>query len=153
MTGLMIGLAICLTTVTLACLVGLMFLIWWTMDSSGRHSISARKMQLEAMSVMKETIAQASKNLELQMQLTEVLLLGRPVMEIPELQPTASEPETSWTPEELWQQLPDQIKETMQREHDEAGAWPLQSEPLQDPFDEDQSLPSLESLTQSLSLT
>lgn len=153
MTGLMIGLVICLTTVTLASLAGLVTLIWWTMSSSGQHSTSAAKSQREAMAAMRETIAQSAEILRLQMELTETLLLGRPVTETPQQLEPVRPSETSPTPEELWERLPDGIKGTLQREHDEASTWPTASEQLQGESDEDQWRSLQESLTRSPSLT
>ena len=67
------------------------------------------------------------------MEMTETLLLGR---KNPEIGPQLSVERTSETlptPDDLWQGLPDNIKEAMLRETEEAGTWPSPSETLRSP--------------------
>ena len=131
MTGLMVALVVCLTTICLASMVVAGFLIWWTMDSAGQHSISAGKQQRLALEAMRETMAQSSAVATAQMHLTELLLLGRPMPStVPELV-SGSEPETPLTPDDLWTRLPGNMREAMLRDIEEEGTWPSPSETLQ----------------------
>ena len=126
-------LVICLTLITLACLTGTIFLVWWTMGSSGQHSISAAKHQERILEASREMTREASRVVEIQAKLTETLLLGRPIpVTQPELEP-AKPPEISLTPDDLWNQLPDTIRANLLREAEEEGTWQSPSEMLQPP--------------------
>lgn len=134
MTGLMIGLMVALTTICLASLAGLALMVWWTLDSSGRHSISAGKQSLVAVESMREAMGQTAGMVKIQADLTETLLLGRPMSQETDQPLTIERPaETLPTPDELWQDLPDNIREAMQREAEEESTWPEASETLQRP--------------------
>ena len=130
MTGLLMVMTICLAAICLATMALTGFLVWWTMDSAGQHSISAGKQQRLAVESMRETVSHSAQTAQAQMHLTELLLLGRPTPQIvPELV-NASVPETPLMPDDLWKGLPTNIQEAMVREAEEAGIWPNPSETL-----------------------
>ena len=81
MTSLMVALVVCLTVICLASLTVAGFLIWWTMDSAGQHSISAGKQTTLAIEAMQEGIAQQATVVGLVTNLTEMVILGRPIPE------------------------------------------------------------------------
>lgn len=131
MTGLLIALVICLTTVTLAALTLAGFLVWWTMDSAGQHSISAGKQTTLAIETMKDVSGQQATVVGMVTNLSETLLLGRE-MQLTSPPPEDEKPiETSLTPDEVWEGLPASIQENLLREAEEAGIWPSLSEQLQ----------------------
>ncbi len=131
MTGLMVALVVCLTTICLASLTVAGFLIWWTMDSAGQHSISAGKQTTLAVEAMREGIAQQATVVGLVTNLTEMVILGRPIPQTSQPHELVSPPETLLTPEQVWTDLPATIQEAMLREVEEAGIWPSPSEQLQ----------------------
>lgn len=136
MVGLTMVLVICLAVICLACLTVAGLMIWWTMDSSGRHSISAGKQQTLALETMKESNAQSAEMVGSIVNLSELLLLGRPVdpsMTLPK-EPVETVPASSMMPADLWERLPEPIKTTLIREAQESeglGTWPDPSETLQ----------------------
>lgn len=131
MTVLTIGLVvICLTSLATAGIV-----IWWTMDSQGQHSIGAGKSTERALQLMETMTERALQVTEAQIHLTEMLLLGRERPENEPMLPQERPSETSPTPEELsaemWAELPEQIRENLQREFEEEATWLSHSEQLQ----------------------
>lgn len=119
--------------ITVACLTSTILLIWWTMDSAGRHSIGAGKQMARAAEMMGQTVTQTAAVVKMQTELTETLLLGRRNPEIgssPRLERTS---ETLPTPDELWRNLPDNIQEAMIRDSEDQATWPSLSETLLDP--------------------
>jgi hypothetical protein len=131
MTGLMVALVVCLTTICLASLTVAGFLIWWTMDSAGQHSISAGKQTTLAVEAMREGIAQQATVVGLVTTLTEMVILGRPIPETSQELVIEKPPETSLTPDDVWSGLPQAIQDNLLREAEEAGIWPSPSEQLQ----------------------
>lgn len=128
MTGLLIGAMVCLALITICSLGSMILILWWTMDSAGRHSIGAGKQQERAAQMMSQTIAQTAEVVRLQMELTETLLLGRRNPEIG-LQPSLEKmPETSLTSDDLWRGLPDHVQRTLEREAEEESTWQNLSE-------------------------
>jgi type II secretory pathway pseudopilin PulG len=130
-------LAICLTTICLVSLISMICLIWWTMDSAGRHSISAAKAQARAAETMLQGQRLLADTAKAQANLTETLLLGRPMPAIEPAPPSANGSGISWTPNDL-SSLPDTVKENLIREHEEAGSWPNPSEMLLNPLLEEE---------------
>lgn len=130
-------LVICLATITLACLAVLTLAVWWMMDSAGRHSTSAARQQRQAMETNRLMLTEMGRVASAQMEMTELLLLGRP---IPQTSPPAEQPspiETSWTPDDLLKGLPDTVLENLVREREEEATWPSPSDLLQQGFDPD----------------
>lgn len=133
-SGLTVALAVCLTMICLGCLTMTAFLVWWVMGSAGQHSTSAGRQQTLALESMKETVGQVAGLATTMVDLSETLLLGRPIQESQPRPESESPNETSPMPADLWQQLPDPIKQTLLREWDEAetmGIWPSPLETLQ----------------------
>jgi hypothetical protein len=130
------ALLICLTVICLACLTTTAFLVWWTMSSSGQHSISAGKQQARQTEILAKMVDRSTETVEIQAKLTETLLLGREMPATgppPELErPT----ETSPTPDDLWKQLPENIRDAMVREAEEEATWQSPSEMLLNPYPE-----------------
>lgn len=136
MTGISVTiLVICLGMITLGSLAVLSLVVWWTMDSAGRHSTSARVQQRQALETNRLMVGEVTRVALAQMEMTELLLLGRPMQ--PTSQPAEMpEPsETNWTPDDLLRGLPDTIMENLVREKEEAGTWLSQSEQLANGFD------------------
>lgn len=134
MTGLLVATVVCLTMICLATLTVTGFLVWWTMDSSGRHSISAGKAQALALESMKETAQTSATMVGSVVNLSEMLLLGRPAPPISTSELVETPPASSLMPSDLWDRLPEPIKMTLIREAEEsqvAGIWPEASETLQ----------------------
>lgn len=126
----------CLTTISLASMISMMLLVWWSQDSAGRRSISAGKQQAELSRTMQQMVEKSAEIVGMQTHLTETLLLGRPVspatlQEREPVKPSVTSP----TPDELWRDLPDSMREALMREAEEenaeAGSWPSPSEMLQ----------------------
>lgn len=133
-TGLMVTMAVCLTLICLASLTLAGFLVWWTMSSSGQHSISAGKQQTLALESMKEMVGQSATMVGSMAELSEMLLLGRPVEPTSLSEPVETPNVSSMMPNDLWEQLPEAIKMTLIREAEESetvGIWPEASETLQ----------------------
>jgi len=133
-TGLLVTMAVCLTLICLASLTLAGFLVWWTMSSSGQHSISAGKQQMLALEAMKEMVGQSATMVGSMTELSELLLLGRPAEPTLQTAPSETPPENLMMPADLWSRLPDAIKMTLSREWEEseaAGTWPDPSETLQ----------------------
>ena len=130
----MVALVVCLTTICLASMVVAGFLIWWTMDSAGQHSISAGKQTTLAVEAMRESVNQQATVVGMVTTLTETLLLGRPMPQtVPELE--IEKPAETWlTPDDVWNGLPESIRDNLIRETEEAGIWPDPSETLQNGF-------------------
>ena len=129
-------LVICLTVICLACLTTTGFLVWWTMSSSGQHSISVGKQSERTLAILSSMVDRSTATVEIQAKLTETLLLGR---EMPEMspRPELEKPtETSVTPDDLWRQLPDNIRDAMVREAEEEATWRSPSEMLLEPSPE-----------------
>jgi hypothetical protein len=140
---------VCLTTISLVSIASVIFLVWWNLDSAGKHSISAQRQSAQANETMKEMISQTALVVKMQMDLTELLLLGRPMPKIEQVPESEKPPETSLRPDELWQSLPDNIQGAMIREAEEEATYPDLWETLQQPsenghgvYEEDQSSPS-----------
>lgn len=132
-TGLLVAMVVCLTTICLACLILTGFLVWWTMGSSGQHSISAGKQTTITLEAMREMTGQAATMVGSMAELSELLLLGRPVDPISPSEQSETPSGSSVTPGDLWNELPDSIKHTLLREFEEAetaGIWPEASETL-----------------------
>ena len=135
-TGLLVTMAVCLTVICLGSLTLAGFLVWWTMSSSGQHSISAGKQQTLALESMKEMVGQSATMVGSMAELSEMLLLGRPVetSTTSPSEPVETVPVSSMMPADLWERLPEPIKATLIREATEsevAGIWPEASETLQ----------------------
>ena len=73
-------------------------------------------------------VEQAVEIVRLQMQLTELVLVGRPSAAIELSQENEKKPETLPTPDELWRDLPPNIQDAMRREAEEASTWQNLSE-------------------------
>ena len=131
MTGTMTLLVICLTVICLACLILAALMVWWTMDSGGQHSISARKQSEMALSSMQEMVGQTAQIVTSVTDLTEILLLGREMPAISQPLEPQSPPEILLTPDDVWTGLPAGIQETLLREQEEAGIWQSPSEQRQ----------------------
>lgn len=136
MTGLMVALVVALTLIAMTCLVVTAFLIWWTMDSAGQHSISAGRQTTLALEAMKDATAQTSTVVGMVTNLSELLLLGREIPESSRPPEPERPPEIPLTPSEVWDGLPTTIQENLLREAEEAGIWPSPSEQLQNGYDE-----------------
>jgi hypothetical protein len=124
-------LAVCLTMICLASVATTLVVIWWTMDSGGQHSISARHQVESAQRAMERMIGQSAAIVGSVTGLTETLLLGRPLP--PTSPPPVSESpsEIPLTPDDVWNGLPDTIRWNLVREAEEAATWPSPSEQLQ----------------------
>lgn len=131
MTFLIVALVVCLTMICLVCLGVTALMIWWTMDSAGRHSISAGKQTTLAVEALKESTGQQATVVGMVTNLSEMLLLGRPTPPTLQSLEMPSEPETLLTPDDLWRGLPETVRENLIREAEEAGTWPSHSEMLQ----------------------
>lgn len=131
MTVLTIGLVV----ICLASLATVAIVIWWTMGSQGRHSIGATKATSQALTAMEESSKRALQVSEAQIHLTEILILGRDRPENEPMLQRERPSETLKTPEEvsaeMWEALPEVIRENMQREFEEEATWQSQSEQLQ----------------------
>jgi hypothetical protein len=126
--GLLIGIVACLALITICSLASMILILWWTMDSAGRHSIGAGKQMNRAAEMMQLTISQTAEMVRMQMELTETLLLGRRNQGIEPQLGVERTNEILPTPDELWNTLPDNIQGAMIREAEEASTWPNPSE-------------------------
>lgn len=133
MIGILIGLTISLAVICLASLSSAILMMWWNQDSGRRHSIGAASQTETAMTTMRETVSQTAEIVRLQTQMTEMLLLGRPIPTSSETPEPVRPSETLPTPDDLWQQLPATVRENLQREAEEEATWPSLSETLLEP--------------------
>lgn len=112
-----------LTVVTVTLLVCLTILTIKILDSRSRESKSRSEM-------MAEMVRQSGEVVKIQTALTETLLVGRPQTETVQLQELEKPSVTLPKPDELFRDLPDNIREAMLREMEEASTWPSPSERL-----------------------
>lgn len=99
----------------------------WTMDYRSRESQSRAKQNSEVLATMKEMVSQSAAVVKIQTDLTEALLLGRAHPETVQLQEPESPSVTLPTQDELFQDLPPNIREAMMRDIEEEATWPSPS--------------------------
>ncbi len=145
MTGLMVATVVCLTMICLAAMTVAGFLVWWTMDSAGQHSISAGRQTTLAMETLKEASGQTAQVVGLVTNLTELVILGRPMPPTGQPVETPSPSATPLSPDELWRGLPDNALQALIREQEEdqaaQGTWPDPSETLLHGYEQEGDLP------------
>src|ERR1035437_931914 len=124
----------------------------WTMDYRSRESQS-RGSQIQAqMEMMAAMVRQSGEVVKTQTELTELILVGRPNLETSQRVETEKLQEILPTQDELFRDLPANIKEAMIREAEEAGTWPS---PWEKPPEEseDRTMAAMEELLRSASPT
>ena len=148
-TGLVV---ICLTVVLISLLAFLGMMLRWAMTSHDRTSSTQEQTQKALSEAMERTVAQSVEIVRLQMELTELILVGRPNLETSQRVETEKLQEILPTQDELFRDLPANIKEAMIREAEEAGTWPS---PWEKPPEEseDRTMEAMEELLRSASPT
>ena len=115
------------TVVTVSSLTFLATLTRWTMDFRSRESQSRGEQTKLQMEMMAQMVTQSGEVVKAQNALTELILVGRPMETVLQQEPE-SPSVTLPTQDELFRDLPDNIREAMVREVEEAGTWPNLSE-------------------------
>lgn len=116
------------TVGTISVLAFLATVLKMTLDYRSRESQSRVKESQAMMESMREMVAQSSEVVRMQTQLTEVLLVGRP-RPATEPPPEIGSPSVTLpTQDELFRDLPPNIREAMLREVEEEATWQSPSE-------------------------
>jgi hypothetical protein len=149
MNGSMMAYLTIATMFFLGCLVILTRMV---LDYRSRESLS-RGSQIQAqMEMMAAMVRQSGEVVKTQTELTELILVGRPAEPISLQQPSESPTVTLPNSNELFRDLPDNIKEAMLREVEEEATWPSPWEkPLEE--SEDRTMEAMEELLRSASPT
>ena len=141
-----------LTIATMFFLGCLVILTRMVLDYRSRESLS-RGSQIQAqMEMMAAMVKQSGEVVKTQTELTELILVGRPAEPISLQQPSESPTVTLPNSNELFRDLPDNIKEAMLREVEEEATWPS---PWEKPPEEseDRTMEAMEELLRSASPT
>src|ERR1035437_8354653 len=149
MNGSMMAYLTIATVTLLGCLTILTIKV---LDYRSRESLS-RGSQIQAqMEMMAAMVRQSGEVVKTQTELTELILVGRPNLETSQRVETEKLQEILPSQDELFRDLPANIKEAMIREAEEAGTWPS---PCVKPPEasEDRTMRAMEELLRSASPT
>ena len=116
-----------LTVATVTLLGFSLILTRMLLDYRSRESQSRSQQTKLQMEMMAQMVTQSGEVVKAQNALTELILVGRPMETV--LLPEPESPSVTLpTQDELFRDLPDNIREAMVREVEEAGTWPNLSE-------------------------
>src|ERR1035437_1758539 len=148
-----IGWAILISVGMISSLTFLMILTRTLLDYRSRESLS-RGSQIQAqMEMMAAMVRQSGEVVKTQTELTELILVGRPNLETSQRVETEKLQEILPTQDELFRDLPANIKEAMIREAEEAGTWPSPWEKPPEESEPDRTMEAMEELLRSHSPT